>query len=167
MLHPWNMFVFGWITNNWCSLWYAGRGRGFVNTTTAEALPHDRRRYTDRTRTAAPLASAGIDLTVSNSRFNFPLPSNSTTTNNESQPKSLPVTRNRTTGSFNKTTIKWNENYKQKDMKKINWNEICDVLILNVCNICFILLMIERFEFFSLIRFLFVLLFSFFPLFFF
>ncbi|KAK7576212.1 hypothetical protein V9T40_012498 [Parthenolecanium corni] len=83
----------------------AGRGRGFVNATTAEPLPHERRRYADRTRSAAPLVAPGT-LDLSNSRFNFPLPSNSTTTNNESQPKSLPVTRNRTTGSFNKTTIK-------------------------------------------------------------
>lgn len=88
----------------------AGRGRGFVNATTAEPLPHERRRYADRTRSAAPLVAPGT-LDLSNSRFNFPLPSNSTTTNNESQPKSLPVTRNRTTGSFNKTTIKWNEKY--------------------------------------------------------
>ncbi|XKL60848.1 hypothetical protein PGB90_007905 [Kerria lacca] len=91
-----------------------GRGRGFTSAAVQEPLPHERRRYVERTRTSMPVSTTGPTIDLTNQRFNFSalpsasIPSQNTSTNNEvsQQTPKLPVSRNQTTGSFNKQTIK-------------------------------------------------------------
>lgn len=91
--------------------YYLARGRGFTNAANPESYSHIRRLYADRARTGmSTAATANHDL--SNTRYGnaIPpvsmLPPNAATTTDSQAPKSLPVSRNRTAGSFTKQTIK-------------------------------------------------------------